>query len=65
MAGKLSPVAAIVIGLLILKMIHFVPLLGGMLYFIVTLPGLGAVLLTRFGTNPPWLKSAKTRGKSR
>jgi len=65
MAGKLSPVAAIVIGLLILKMIHFVPLLGGMLYFIVTLPGLGAVLLTRFGTNQPWLKSAKTRGKSR
>ncbi len=58
---KLSPAATVVVGILLLKIIHFLPLAGGMLYFIATLPGLGAILLTRFGTNKPWLSSGKNK----
>jgi hypothetical protein len=54
-----SPLVAVIIGLLVLKLIHFVPFIGGMLYFIAVLPGLGAILLTRFGTNRPWLESGQ------
>jgi hypothetical protein len=54
-----SPLVAVIAGLLILKLVHFVPFIGGMLYFIAVLPGLGAILLTRFGTNRPWLDSTQ------
>lgn len=60
-SAKLSPVMAVIIGFLILKFIHFVPFIGTMLYFIALLPGLGAILLTRFGTNKPWLGTGKAK----
>jgi hypothetical protein len=63
-SSRFSPVLAVVVGLLILKFVHFVPFIGAMLYFIAILPGVGAILLTRFGTNQPWLGSAAPKGKS-
>ncbi len=68
---RFTPLVAVIFGLLILKVVHFVPFIGGMLYFIAVLPGLGAILLTRFGTDQPWLASTKirpakaTRGRGR
>jgi hypothetical protein len=59
MSARCSPTMAVLLGLLLLKVIHFVPFIGGAFYFIATLPGLGAILLTRFGTNKPWLSSGK------
>lgn len=60
-SSHFSPVMSVVVGLIVLKFIHFVPFIGGMLYFIAILPGLGAILLTRFGTNKPWLGSSRNR----
>ena len=59
MSARCSAVMSVLLGLLLLKVIHFVPFIGGVFYFIATLPGLGAILLTRFGTNKPWLSSGK------
>jgi hypothetical protein len=58
---RFPPLLAVVFGLLVLKILHFVPFIGGMMYFIAGLPGLGAILLTRFGTNQPWLDSTTAR----
>lgn len=57
LAARGSAMVQVLAGMAVLKLIHFVPFLGGMFYFILTLPGLGAILLTRFGTNKPWLTS--------
>lgn len=57
LSPRFSPLIAVIAGLLVLKFVHFVPFIGGVLYFIAILPGLGAILLTRFGTNQPWLGS--------
>jgi hypothetical protein len=59
LSSRFSPLLAVVTGLIVLKFVHFVPFIGGMLYFIAILPGLGAILLTRFGTNQPWLGGRK------
>ncbi|MBN1594620.1 hypothetical protein JW933_01710 [candidate division FCPU426 bacterium] len=56
-----SPVMAVIIGLLVLKFVHFVPFIGTVLYFLAVLPGLGAILLTRFGTNKPWLGDTRAK----
>ncbi|MEW6516591.1 MAG: polymer-forming cytoskeletal protein [candidate division FCPU426 bacterium] len=61
LSARFSPLVAVITGLIVLKFVHFVPFIGGILYFIAILPGLGAILLTRFGTNQPWLGSG--RGK--
>lgn len=64
----LSPPAAVLVGFLLLKIIYFVPFLGGMLYFICVLPGVGSVILTRFGTSKQWPDAAKpktSRGKNK
>ncbi len=58
---KFSPLLAIIVGFVVLKFIHFVPFIGSALYFIAILPGLGAILLTRFGTNKPWLSSGRAK----
>ncbi|MCK5242302.1 hypothetical protein KAR34_07610 [bacterium] len=60
-SGNFSPVIAVVVGLLILKFVHFVPFVGTILYFLAILPGIGAILLTRFGTNKPWLGNSRAK----
>jgi hypothetical protein len=60
-SSNFSPVMAVVVGLIILKFVHFVPFVGTILYFIAILPGIGAILLTRFGTNKPWLGNSRAK----
>jgi len=60
-SNRFSPVMAVIVGLIILKFVHFVPFIGGILYFIAILPGLGSILLTRFGTNKPWLGTTRAK----
>lgn len=55
MLNKYSPLATVMIGFFVLVIVHFVPFMGGMLYFIAMLPGIGSIILTRFGTDRPWL----------
>ncbi len=46
------PILAVVVGVLILAVLTFVPCLGGLLGLLIGALGLGAVVLTRFGTRP-------------
>ncbi|MCD4813629.1 polymer-forming cytoskeletal protein [bacterium] len=64
-SNRFSPLVAVIFGLLILKFVHFVPFIGFILYFIAILPGLGAILLTRFGTNRPWMGSKNEKSSKK
>lgn len=54
-ARDILPVVAVVVGVVVLIIIGHIPLLGWLISFVVGLIGLGAVVLTRFGTRtyPP------------
>jgi len=51
-AGDVTPLVAVVVGSLLLSLLSAVPCLGFLLAIAVWLWGLGAVVLTRFGTRP-------------
>lgn len=51
-AREILPVVAVVVGILILAVIGQVPLLGWLVSLLVGTLGIGAVVLTRFGTRP-------------
>jgi hypothetical protein len=51
-ARNVIPVAAVILGILVLMVVGQVPILGWLISCIVGLVGLGAVVLTRFGTRP-------------
>ena len=55
-----APLWAIVLGSAILAAIGWVPLLGGLVTFAVACVAIGAVLLSRFGTDRPWLPPRRT-----
>ncbi len=52
---EILPVVAVVVGVLLIAILGSVPILGGLLNLVIGLLGLGAVVLTRFGTRtyPP------------
>ena len=54
-ARNITPVLAVVIGVLVIALIAEVPFFGGIVWLLVGLLGLGAVILTRFGSRayPP------------
>lgn len=49
-ARDIVPVIAVVVGVLVLMVIGLVPVIGWLISFLVGLAGIGAVVLTRFGT---------------
>ena len=49
---KFSPILAVLLGVIVLRLLDLVPCLGFILSGIVYSLGLGAVILTRFGTQP-------------
>ncbi len=49
-ARDILPVVAVVLGVLVLMVVGQVPIIGWLISFIVGMIGLGAVVLTRFGT---------------
>lgn len=51
-AREILPVVAVVVGILVLAVIGQVPLLGWLVSLLVGTLGIGAVVLTRFGTRP-------------
>lgn len=49
--------AMVVLGLLVLGLLRMVPFIGGFVWMIASLVGLGAALQTRFGRREPWFLS--------
>lgn len=49
---NILPVVAVVLGVIVLSLISQIPLIGWLIGLIVGLFGIGAVVLTRFGTRP-------------
>ncbi len=52
--GRLSPAAALALGLLLLLPLIRIPIAGGIITAIYMGLGLGLVISTRFGSNEPW-----------
>jgi hypothetical protein len=58
-ARNVTPVLAVVVGVLLVALMGEAPVIGGIVSALVGLLGLGAVILTRFGTRPyPYLAAA-------
>ncbi len=49
---EVVPVVAVVVGILLLALLGAAPVLGGLVSLVLGVLGLGAVVLTRFGTQP-------------
>jgi hypothetical protein len=49
---EILPIVAVVVGVLVLTIISYVPVIGWLVGFFLGLLGIGAVVLTRFGTRP-------------
>lgn len=52
---NISPMVQLLAGVLVLAVLRFVPLLGGLLGLLLTMWSVGAVLDTKFGSNRPWI----------
>jgi len=51
-----SPIAQVLIGVLVIGIIGFIPIIGWLVLIAVFLIGLGAVILSKFGTGRPWFR---------
>ncbi len=52
------PLTAVLAGLLSLGLVKFLPMMGTWVWTVVTLVGVGAALLSKFGRREPWLMPA-------
>jgi hypothetical protein len=52
-----APIAAVIIGLLVISLIKFIPILGFLFSFCLSIIGWGVAIRTKFGTTENWLKS--------
>jgi hypothetical protein len=50
--------AMVVLGLLVLGIIRMIPVVGGIIWMIASLMGLGSALATKFGRREPWFVAA-------
>ena len=55
---RFQPLNAATIGLLVLGAVKFLPWLGVLAWYVVTLIGVGAALSTKFGRREPWFELA-------
>ena len=53
---KVSPFLAVVVGLILVSFISFIPILGGLFTFCLSIIGWGVVIRTKFGTTENWFK---------
>lgn len=58
--ASLNVMAQLAVGVLVLGLVRYVPVIGPLASFFVTVITLGAVLDTKFGTNRPWLPPRST-----
>ncbi len=54
--GKISPLLAVVIGLILVSLVSFIPVVGVLFTFIMSIIGWGVVIRTKFGTTEKWFK---------
>ena len=59
----LSPIVSVGIGLVVIGLIHAIPIVGGIVAWILSLIGFGAVIASGFGTDHDWWKNRR-RGSS-
>ena len=53
---SIAPVAAVVLGLIVISFIKFIPILGFLFSFFLSILAWGVVIRTKFGTAENWLK---------
>lgn len=53
--GSRSLIAQLAIGVLLVALVRYIPVVGALFSLVVTVWGVGAVLDTKFSTNQPWL----------
>lgn len=58
-ATRTSPIIEALLGVLTLGLIGFVPIVGGIIKAVAFFIGLGAVILTKFGTGQPWRRRSE------
>lgn len=55
-----NQLARLALGVLVLGLVRYVPVLGALVSLVVTIISLGAVIDSRFGTNKPWFPPRQT-----
>lgn len=55
-ATQQSPIVQVLIGVLVLGIVGFIPILGWLVALVANLVGLGAVILSKYGTGKPWFR---------
>ncbi len=58
-----NPLLAVLVGAALVAVAEWVPILGGLVWMAVACLGVGAVLLTRFGTGSPWPRGGAGAGQ--
>lgn len=54
--SKISPLGAVIIGLVLFTLIRFIPIIGFLFSFCLSILGWGVVIRTKFGTTENWFK---------
>jgi hypothetical protein len=62
--SRLTPLHAVIVGLLVLGALKLVPLLGVWVWTAASLIGVGACATTKFGRREPWLEGAAAAGEA-
>lgn len=53
---SLSPLVAVILGLIVISLIKFIPIIGFLLSFFLSIIGWGVVIRTRFGSTENWFR---------
>jgi hypothetical protein len=56
--NKVSPLLAVVLGLILVSLVSFIPVIGVLFTFFMSIVGWGVVIRTKFGTTENWFKKA-------
>jgi len=56
--SKVSPLLAVILGLILVSLVSFIPVIGVLFTFIMSIIGWGVVIRTKFGTTENWFKKA-------
>ena len=54
--SKISPLAAVIFGLVLVTLVRFIPIIGFVFSFCLSIIGWGVVIKTKFGTTENWFK---------
>jgi hypothetical protein len=54
--SKVSPFAGVLLGFILVSLVSFVPILGALITFCLSIIGWGVVIRTKFGTTENWFR---------